>query len=269
MRTLLPDALPFLLTLLFVCFCAAPVIASGPPKGAKWEPIPELTDEFNGKVLDAAKWHDRNPQWKGREPGFFSPKNVTVKDGKLHLTARAENLPGLPEGYHTFTTAAVKSRTTVLYGYFEVRARAMKSHASSAFWFYDSTPQIWTEIDVFEIGGAAKGEERNYHMNAHVFHTPTVKEHLSFGEIWKAPYDLAAEYHVYALEWDEKQIKWLVDGKVVRTLENKHWHQPLYLNFDSETMPQWFGLPKKEELPATFSVEYVRSWRRKAGANAR
>jgi hypothetical protein len=33
------------------------------------------------------------------------------------------------------------------------------------------------------------------------------------------------------------------------------------MNFDSETMPEWFGLPDKESLPSTFSIEYVRSRR--------
>jgi len=33
------------------------------------------------------------------------------------------------------------------------------------------------------------------------------------------------------------------------------------MNFDSETMPDWFGLPKKEDLPCSFSIEYVRAWR--------
>ena len=103
-------------------------------------------------------------------------------------------------------------------------------------------------------------------MNAHVFHSPaykgTVKKHLSFPGQWQAPYRLADEQHVYALEWNKEVIRWYVDGQVVRELENTHWHQPLHLNFDSETMPEWFGLPKKEELPARFSIEYVRAWRR-------
>ena len=51
--------------------------------------------------------------------------------------------------------------------------------------------------------------------------------------------------------------------KVVHEQENTHWHQPLHLNFDSETMPDWFGLPDKKDLPATFSIDYVRSWRKK------
>ena len=67
---------------------------------------------------------------------------------------------------------------------------------------------------------------------------------------------------MYALEWDKHAIKWYVDGEVVHELKNTHWHQPLNMNFDSETMPEWFGLPEKENLPSTFSIEYVRSWRK-------
>ena len=253
------DLVPFFAVLLCL---PAPAARADPPENGKWQPIPELTDEFDGDRLDPAKWHDHNPQWKGRQPGFFSKKNVTVRDGALHLTARAEDLPNLPDGYHTFTTAAVKSKALVKYGYFEIRCKPMKSRASSAFWFYHSTPEIWTEIDVFEIGGGAPGHERTVHMNVHVFHTPTEKKHWSKPERWNAPRDLADDFHVYALEWDKNHLKFYFDGKLLRTVENTHWHQPLHMNFDSETMPNWFGLPKKESLPTTFSIEYVRSYKR-------
>jgi len=248
---------------MFLSLMVLPAFArTGPPEQGEWEPIPELTDEFDGSILDSSKWHDHNPQWKGRQPGFFSKRNVTVSDGKLHLTARAEDLPNLPEGYHTFTTAAVKSKALVKYGYFEIRCKPMNSHCSSAFWFYNNEPERWTEIDVFEIGAGATGHERTVHMNVHVFHTPTEKKHWSKGGKWEAPFDLASGYHVYALEWDANEIKYYVDGEVVRAIKNTHWHQPLHMNFDSETMPDWFGLPSKEDLPSTFSIEYIRSWRR-------
>ena len=48
-------------------------------------------------------------------------------------------------------------------------------------------------------------------------------------------------------------------------MKNTHWHQPLTLNFDSETMPKWFGLPDPGTLPSTFSIEYVRAWKRLDG----
>jgi len=236
----------------------------GPPNPSEWTPLAAFTDEFEGNALDAAKWHPNNPEWQGRQPGWFSPKNVTVSGGKLHISMKKESPPGLPPGYHTYTCGAVKSKTTVLYGFFEIKAKAMNSRGSSAFWFYNSTPAWWTEIDVFEIGGGAPKHKRAVHMNVHVFVTPEDgKKHWDKSSTWEAPFDLAADYHVYALEWDKRQLKWYVDGILRRTQENTHWHQPLYLNFDSETMPDWFGLPEEGTLPSTFSIEYVRAWQKK------
>ncbi len=230
----------------------------------RWLPYGPMTDEFEDTALDPDRWWPRNPGWLGRQPAYFWPGNVTVSDGKLHLVMRRQEVPEMPKdkGYHTYTSAAVQSKGRVKYGYFEVKARAMKSHGSSSFWFYDSTPEEWTEIDVFEIGGKSPGFERKYNMNAHVLHTPTEKEHWSCGGVWIAPSDLADDYHVYGLEWDPDRIKWYFDGVLVRWVENTHWHQALTLNFDSETMPDWFGLPDDGDLPSTYIIEYVRAWKR-------
>jgi hypothetical protein len=179
---------------------------------------------------------------------------------------RKEEVAGSPQGYHTFTSAAVQSRALVRYGFFEIKARAMNSHGSSAFWFYHQTPEVWTEIDVFEIGGKSPKHERVDHMNVHVFHTLADPDrHWSSGGDWQAPLRLADDYHVYGLEWDPDELKYLVDGQCVRRQKNTHWHQPLTLNFDSETMGDWFGLPDPADLPSTFSIEYVRSWRKADG----
>ena len=98
-------------------------------------------------------------------------------------------------------------------------------------------------------------------MTLHVFNTPAEgKKHWS-KEIWKAPSRLADQYHVYGVEWKAAEIKWYFDGELVHTVPNTHWHQPYHLNFDTETMPDWFGLPAKETLPSTFQINNVRAWR--------
>ena len=231
-----------------------------------WVKFEPMSDEFEGKELDRSKWVVGLEWWKGRQPALFSEKNVTVSDGKLHLTMRKEKLPAELEkqGYHDYTSAALRSKDRTAYGYFEVKAKPMNSGGSSSFWFHKEDVPGWTtEIDVFEIGGKAKGFERKYNMNLHVFQTPQVKKHWSVQHTWIAPWNFADAYHVYGLEWDKDEIKWYVDGVLVRSVENTHWHQPLYLTFDSETMPEWFGMPKDEDLPSTFSIEYVRAWKKK------
>ncbi len=240
---------------------------AAPPPGAAWEPIPALSDEFAGAGLDASKWYDHNPDWEGRKPGWFSRGNVALGDGRLRLTARVERRAHFPPGYRDFTTAAVRSRARVKYGYFEVRAKPMAANVSSAFWFSHHTAAQWTEIDVFELCGGGGPKCGNVdHMHVHVFQTPTRSRHWKKGKAWAAPIDLTRAYHLYGLEWSPARIRWYVDGKVVWEVPNTHWHQPLYMYLDAETQPEWFGLPKTADLPSTFSIDYVRAWRRKPAA---
>ena len=48
----------------------------------------------------------------------------------------------------------------------------------------------------------------------------------------------------------------------MRKVKNTHFNQGLYLIFDSETMPEWFGMPDDSDLPSTFSIEYVHAWKK-------
>lgn len=231
-----------------------------------WVKFEPMSDEFEGKTLDLGKWEYGIAPWLGRQPALFSDKNVTVADGKLHLTMRKETVPAKFEklGYKDYTSAALHTKARASYGYYEVKAKPMNSGGSSSFWFKrEGTPGWVTEIDVFEIGGKATGFEQKYNMNLHVFQTPTEKKHWNVGGKWIAPWRLADDYHVYGLDWGKDEIKWYVDGVIVYSVENTHWHQPLCLIFDSETMPKWFGMPDDKDLPSTFSVEYVRAWKRK------
>ena len=230
-----------------------------------WVKFEPMSDEFEGKQLDLEKWEYGIAPWKGRQPALFSNKNISVSDGKLHLTMRKEKLPPAAEklGYHDYASAALHTKARSSYGYYEVKAKPMNSGGSSAFGFKrDETPGWVTEIDVFEIGGKAKGFECKYNMHLHVFKTPTDDKHWSVGGAWIAPWRLAEDYHVYGLDWEKDEIRWYVDGVLVGSAQNTHWHQPLYLIFDSETMPEWFGMPDDKDLPSTFSVEYVRAWKK-------
>ena len=231
-----------------------------------WAQYEPMSDEFEAGSLDTNKWVRNMEWWKGRQPALFKAENVTVSGGQLQLTMRKEPVPEQfrASGYHDYTSAAVHSKDRTCYGYFEVKARPMNSAGSSSFWFQqDSVPNWGTEIDVFEIGGKAPRHENKYHMNLHVFATPAETKHWSIGKDWEAPWKLAQDFHVYGLEWDKDDLKYYVDGVLVRQVQNTHWHQPLYLIFDSETMPDWFGMPDDLDLPSTFSIEYVRAWKRR------
>ncbi|MBI4978963.1 MAG: family 16 glycosylhydrolase [Spirochaetes bacterium] len=238
-----------------------------------WTRHVPMCDEFNDDALDRSKWIDSMLWWQGRQPAWFSPSNVTVKDGMLNLTFRKEEPPAqyAAKGYSNYTSACVmtKKGANILYGYFEIRSRAMASAGSSAFWLQCAgwdNPKLTSgnngwEIDVFELGGKAPGFEKKYNMNLHANrNTPEGKQHWSAGDSWISPFNFIDDFHTYGLLWGKKNIEYYVDGVLVRRVPNSCWHYPMYLIFDSEAMFSWLGVPKDEDLPSTFSIDYVRTW---------
>ena len=230
-----------------------------------WVVYEPLSDEFEGAELDQTKWTPRHRSWLGRKPAWFSTENVAVAAGQLQLTMKKDEPPaGLKRrGFHTYSSAAVHAKQLVKYGYFEVRAQPMNSAGSSSFWFAASDKRTRTEIDVFELSGKADGFSQRYNMNLHVFYSPDSQEHWSAGGRWTTPWPVGEDFHVYGLDWNERELTYFVDGVPVRRVENTHWHQPLYMIFDSETMPDWMGLPKEEDLPSVYRLDYVRGWKRR------
>lgn len=257
------------------------------PIGEGWELVPEFSDEFNGKTLDADKWWDFNPGWYGRKPGYFERKNVIVKDGNLKLTARVQK-PGkatyenVVRGYDKFTTSAVKTKERILYGYFEARCRSMKAGVCNAFWLYDplnagakyTAGSLSDEIDIFEFFGK-RGQKKEYNCDnvyfasVHRFATPYV-ESLVKNELTlpdksfknTLPFDISSDFHIYGLLWTPEAMKWYVDGKELFVRKND-FTAPLHIVFDCEIMPDWVGLPEPEDLPATFNIDYLRVWKLK------
>lgn len=268
--------IPYLL-LVFLAMVAGPAVAWGQPlphtdptNVGGWVLFEPLSDEFEGEELDDEKWWDHHQYWLGRQPAFFCPDNIEVRDGQLHITMKKEECPAMDQyrdrGYHTYTSACVMSKERIQYGYIEIEARPMDSAGSSAFWLQDDTANWIREIDVFEIGGNAPGFEYRYNMNLHMSDTGRWADSVSNHKVWYAPFRLADDYNIYALEWNPEVIRWYVNGEIVREEYDHDFHHLLYLKFDSETMPNWFGLPVDEDLPSTFSIKYVRTWKQAPSA---
>jgi beta-glucanase (GH16 family) len=77
---------------------------------------------------------------------------------------------------------------------------------------------------------------------------------------WKAPWDPRAAFHVYGCEWDAKEIRWYVDGRLIQARKNDYWHQPLDLALSMGVRGALKTTPSKVGFPTTFQVDYVRVW---------
>jgi beta-glucanase (GH16 family) len=236
----------------------------------QWILDTQLSDDFDGAALNASRWHVNDATGTdslGRKPALFTPHNANVSHGNLNIVFRKETLPQkyLRLGYKDYTSAMVRTIERGSYGYYEARAKPMNSAGSSAFWLaWTGLADNATEIDIFEIGGKTKEAafDRLYNMNAHVWATPQSTEHYSDGSTWVSPWRLASAFHVYGFDWQPDTLRWYVDGVLVREAKNTHWFFPMQIVFDSEAMWDWFGVVDDADLPSTFSIDYLRVWRR-------
>ncbi len=239
---------------------------AGRPLGAAgaWVPVSSLSDEFDGPALDATKWHDHDPGWKGRPTALFDPSCVRIEAGELQLLARpADNQQTLPPGF-THLSGFVKAKHERRYGFFEIRAKVLDADLVSVFWLYQHTPEEWTEIDIIECPAGVPEFRRVLPTNVHRFHAPGYRPepgknlYDSFG--WTAPFDLAADYHVYGLEWSERLIRWYVDGRMIRERANEYWHQPLHICLNIEANPHFKALATNGPFPGIYHIDYIRTW---------
>lgn len=69
--------------------------------------------------------------------------------------------------------------------------------------------------------------------------------------------------HLSSFHRNSRSIDWNFDGRPVRRLRNIYHQQSLAVKVDSETMPNWFGLPDSNFVEQVFVVDWLRTWSRR------
>lgn len=232
-----------------------------------WVINPTFTDEFEDNSLNAERWHPTNPTWRGRHPTQFHPSNHSLEDGELVMRINQHGDEKLRWGY-THSSGYIKSKQTILYGYFEMEAKLMDAPWVSGFWLYNHERHWWTEIDICENCPGVEANRQDLNSNVHVFYSPPehgdVKDHFSITKKYYFPMELQKDYHVWGLEWNKDVIRFFIDGVLFREVENTHWHQPLSINVNNESN-KWFGaIPDENRENEEYRVKYVRVWDQKS-----
>lgn len=174
------------------------------------------SDEFSqvdGSAPDPDNWiYDTGGGgWGNNEIQYYTTrrKNSRIVDGQLLIEAHEESYGGRN---HTSARLLTKGKHAWTYGRFEARIKVPSgSGLWPAFWMLgvdiDSVgwPQCG-EIDIMEYVGREPKEVFG------TIHGPNYSGGASFGDIQTFAEDVADDYHVYAVEWEEGQIRWYVDG---------------------------------------------------------
>ncbi|ACE84208.1 glycoside hydrolase family 16 protein [Cellvibrio japonicus] len=217
------------------------------------------SDEFEGDAIDPAKWGHEQNCWGGgnNEQQCYTDRaeNSFIEEGVLHIVARREsftgpNTPdGTGDGNTTLPYTSARLRTKGLeewtFGRFEIRAKMPQGQGTwPAVWMLptDSPYGIWAssgEIDIVEAVNLKTQTLVNGELQA-----PEARVHgtLHYGRVWPgnvnsgAAYTLpeganpADDFHVYALEWEEGEIRWYVDGVHYATQRSSGWYSQYLLD---------------------------------------
>ncbi|MDO6802314.1 family 16 glycosylhydrolase [Wenyingzhuangia sp. 1_MG-2023] len=248
-----------------------------PPMGKRWVMDPDFSDEFNGEKLDASKWLDHHPTWKGREPGIFLPSQVSVNNGYMQIKGKKLKKDTIVKAYGrelTFNIAggAVVSKKAAFLGYYECRVKAAATTMSTTFWFSttgsengpngcDKYGQEWDIQECIGRTGDFLGNHfaNGMNSNGHFWYTDCDKKKHDL----RAPAvkfdntELASkDFHVYGGWWkNEKEASFYYDDRKPKHMKfydkvvGKPFNRPMYMRLVSETYPfPWIELPTDKEL---------------------
>ncbi len=246
-----------------------PTPTDGPGQGLVWS---AEFDGPQGSTLDPAEWSisDRGDGYGNHELQVYTPRpeNVFVDGtGALRLIARNEPFSD-PRGISgEYTSGRIETRTRFEYGRVEARIKVPEGAGLwSAFWLFGDSlaGEDWPavgEIDIMEL----IGNTLDLH-NAAIGATTSGERWLkNTSTLTGVPY--ANDWHVYAVEWDEDAVSFIVDDqetfRVSRAdlAENEEWpfDRPYSITLNLAVGGDWPGPPNAETaFPAEMLVDYVR-----------
>lgn len=222
-------------------------------------------DEFNNGI--SSDWvfeTGNNSGWGNEELQYYRRENAVVENGKLVITAKRENFGG-----QQYTSARMKTQGRRKFKYGKVEASiAMPSGQGlwPAFWMLGS--------NITSVGWPACGEiDIMEHVNSESEVHGTIHWQDDKGNyaLYGGHTDVNINnYHVYSVEWNEKSIKWFVDGNQYHEVNTSNgingtseFHNDFFLLFNLAVGGKWPGFSiDNSKIPASMYVDYVRVYQK-------
>lgn len=244
-------------------------------------------DDFNTKRLNKNSWEvmigDGSKygvsRWGNQEEQFYREDNLKFNDGSLVITAKREDGRNDTKNLN-YTSGRIRSAKKVAYKYGRIEARLACPTGYGlwpAFWMLpeNSTPYgAWPnsgEIDIME----AKGRLPEVIDGTIHFAKPSGSHTWENGTYLFPQGENITQYHVYAVEWEEREIRWYVDGNLYFTAnaDENSWtmkdgtgefpapfDQEFHILFNMAVGGNYdgFTMPSMSDLPARYKIDYVK-----------
>ena len=232
-------------------------------------------DEFDGPALNLEKWSYEigGHGWGNNELQYYSDDDSTafIRDGKLVL--RADIVPqgtGSADNLRYFSSARLRTsgKGDWRYGRIDVKAKlALGQGIWPAIWMlptdwmYGGWPESG-EIDIMEHVGYDPGRVHGS------IHTGSYNHKINTQRGGSKLLDkISSKFYVYAIEWYEDRIDFLIDDAKYFSFQNdgkndfNTWpfNQRFHLLINIAVGGNWPGSPDETtQFPTEMEVEYVR-----------
>lgn len=235
------------------------------------------SDEFNDAALDPDVWFFETgdgsqygiPGWGNNELQWYLPDNAELVDGALRITAKRESSNG-----KNYTSARLNTRDRIAVRYGRIEARIKLPGGQGlwpAFWMLpqDNVYGTWAasgEIDVMEAVNLGASGGNTVHGTIH--YGGQWPNNTFTGGDYAVPTDATDNFHTYAIEWDETEMRWYVDDTLY--LMQNSWNttgapfpapfnERFHLLFNVAVGGNWPGAPSGgTAFPVTMEVDWVR-----------
>jgi beta-glucanase (GH16 family) len=224
-------------------------------------------DEFDEKAIDTQNWtYDLGAGgWGNGEAQYYTsrPDNARLENGMLVIEARQEKFE---DSYYTSARLKTQGLQNFQYGRIEARLKVPSGKGLwPAFWMLGSNfdGSNWPdcgEIDIMEYIG------KEPDLIFGTLHGPGYSGALGISAWNRQSYDIADDYHTYAIEWETDEIRWYYDDTQYHTVTRedvgeREWvfDQPFFIILNLAVGGQLPGPVGLDTVfPAQYLVDYVR-----------
>ncbi len=228
-------------------------------------------EEFDGESIDPENWtFDLGAGgWGNGEAQYYTsrPENARLENGMLVIEARQEKYE---DSYYTSARLKTQGLQNFQYGRLEGRLKVPVGKGLwPAFWMLGSNfnGSNWPdcgEIDIMEYIG------KEPDLIFGTLHGPGYSGAMGISQWNRQTYNIADDFHTYAIEWEPDEIRWYYDDVQYHTVTRadvgeREWvfDQPFFFILNLAAggqLPGPIGLDTV--FPTQYYVDYVRVYQR-------
>lgn len=221
-----------------------------------------LAWEDNFDSFDSSLWQLMTHTWDGNL-AQFSTQNTKVAAGILSISLTSE----AGDAAKPYRGVEMRSTKTLTYGKFSARIRFAKGPGvvSGLVSIYTPWPAgDWNEIDIEHLGKSPTAVQLNcmYYAGTPIANPTTSVTPTQDPLVSSLGFDAEAGFHQYDVEWTPANVKFIVDGVIVRTwnaqIAKMKLPQNILFTIWASSSADWAGAISSAAIPTTADIDWIR-----------